>query len=125
MILADTSVWIEFLRGNNQFEHLGGLLEQREITTTGAIFGELLQGARSAREINILKEYWNNLISLDDSSSFWFQAGLLSYHDHYLSKGIGLIDASIIAAARQYQCSIWTLDKKILSVLRKTEIFSS
>lgn len=42
-----------------------------------------------------------------------------------MSKGIGLIDAAIIIAARSKDCQIWSLDKKLLSCLKQKEIFVS
>lgn len=123
MILVDTSVWIEFLRGNIAFESLAGLIEQAQVATIGAVFGELLQGARSQGEVSVLKEYWNNLAHLDDAA-LWFQAGLLSFQGQYFSKGIGLVDAAIVAAARKNQCPVWTLDKRLQSVLRQSELFA-
>lgn len=124
MILVDTSVWIEFLKGHSEFQSLAGLLDLGEVVTLGAIFGELLQGARTKHEVSIISQYWSNLKHLD-SSNLWYLAGLQSFEGQYFTKGIGLVDASLITAARKHQCRIWTLDKKLLSILRDEEIWMS
>jgi len=51
MIIPDTSVWIEFLKGNEPyFSQLKELLERNEVMGVECIFGELLQGAKNSRE---------------------------------------------------------------------------
>ncbi|MBI2487860.1 MAG: hypothetical protein HYW01_13155 [Deltaproteobacteria bacterium] len=56
MIIADTSVWIEFLR-NNQPIHsiLEDKLNRSEIIGIECVFGELLQGCASENEIKTIK----------------------------------------------------------------------
>ena len=44
MILADTSIWIEYLNKNDKyFNHFSDLLHKNSIFTLDLIFGELLQ----------------------------------------------------------------------------------
>ena len=53
MIIVDTSIWIEFFKGNTKvFEELKELLEKGNVLGVEWIFGELLQGARDKRELN-------------------------------------------------------------------------
>ncbi len=122
MILVDTSVWIDFFRGRAAAARLSDLIEQREIATIGCIFAELLQGARSQEEVETLSSYWADLPRLNEDS-IWFEAGLLSFQNKYYTRGVGLIDLAIITAARKNQCRIWTLDKKLQSVLELSEVF--
>lgn len=48
MILADTSAWVEFLRGTGSEAHLRlrGFLERDELATTDVVLMEVLAGAR-------------------------------------------------------------------------------
>ena len=120
MILADTSIWIEFLRRRSPvFEHMLFLLEHGEITTVEAIFGELLQGAKGARERRILLAYWDSLDPIP-MEGLWIKAGLESGEKKWPSKGLGLIDASILSAVEEVGCTLWTLDKKLLSEADKS-----
>lgn len=60
MILVDTSVWIDFLRGRNTTYRrtLHDLIEQEEdICITGIILTEILQGVNDERAGNEIKQY--------------------------------------------------------------------
>jgi len=60
MILVDTSVWIDFFRGNNssQRKTLHSLIEDEEdISITGIILTEILQGIRKERDFETIKSY--------------------------------------------------------------------
>ena len=48
MILADTSAWVEFLRGTGSDTHvrLRGLLQRDELATTDVVLMEVFAGAR-------------------------------------------------------------------------------
>ncbi len=50
-LIVDTSVWIEFFRGQADYhDALLPLIEQGKVLALECIFGELLQGARGERE---------------------------------------------------------------------------
>jgi predicted nucleic acid-binding protein len=49
-ILADTTVWIEYLRGNTQTDLLADLIAEGRIWACGPVLFELLQGVRSQKQ---------------------------------------------------------------------------
>jgi predicted nucleic acid-binding protein len=60
MILVDTSVWIDFLRGANSTERrvLHELIEnEEEISIAGIILTEILQGIREEKQFQIIRKY--------------------------------------------------------------------
>ncbi|MBI2831297.1 MAG: PIN domain nuclease [Chloroflexi bacterium] len=60
MILVDTSVWIDFLKGENSSERqiLHKLIEdEEEISITGIILAEILQGIREDKKFHITRNY--------------------------------------------------------------------
>ncbi len=123
MIIIDTSIWINFLKGN--LDNIGviiDLIETRQVLMLECIAGELLQGAKSKKERDIIIEYWNNLpyISMD---SLWIEAGIYSNKNKLIDKGIGIIDSVIIAACKKTNSNLWTNDKKILKIIDKELIF--
>ncbi|MGJ4789505.1 PIN domain-containing protein [Leptospira koniambonensis] len=125
MILVDTSVWIEFFRGNEpHFSELKELIESSEVIIHEVVFGELLQGCKNKNEVSFILEYWENLNTLTSDGSFLL-AGKLSFENKHLDKGIGLIDSVLINEVRSKKLQLWTLDKKILKVLDKKEIYLS
>lgn len=60
MILVDTSVWVDFLRGVNSRERraLHRLIEDGEdVAITGIILTEILQGIKEDKDSQTLKDY--------------------------------------------------------------------
>lgn len=124
MIVADTSIWIEFLKGKNDdvFSRMVSLLENNTILALEPIFGELLQGVKNKKEAQLISNYWENLPKIDELG-LWIQAGLESSNNKYLSNGIGIIDSFIIIVAREAKSKVWSLDKKLNSILETEERF--
>jgi predicted nucleic acid-binding protein len=116
MIIVDTSVWIDFFKQADKTisDLMSGYLEDGEVVALSAVFGELLQGARNESEEKIIIDFWNSLPKVDESDLF-IEAGKISYKNKLVSRGIGLIDCYILAAARFNKHSLWTLDKKLLA----------
>ena len=78
MIILDTSVWIEFLKNNPEyFSKVKYLLENQQVLAIECIFGELLQGAKNKREIEIISLYCENLPKIKIENG-WIQAGIYS-----------------------------------------------
>ncbi len=113
MTVVDTSVWIAYLRGNKETGIiLGQMLINREVMAVSAVFGELLQGARSNRERKVIMGFWENLPFASETGIF-LEAGRLSCENKLFALGVGLIDCYILAFALNNNCAIWTLDKKL------------
>ncbi len=124
MIIADTSVWIEFFKGNERvFTSFKRLLEKRRIFAVEWVFGELLQGVKNAKERDIVLAYWHNSPRFVEDELI-LQAGIYSQEKKLLSKGVGLIDSSLLVAAEKASASVWSLDKKLLSVVPKKYRYS-
>jgi predicted nucleic acid-binding protein len=123
MIVVDTSIWIEFFRGRSPyFEYLLHLLEHQEVYAIELVFAELLQGAKSDREREKILSYWRSLPKLE-FAELCIESGLRSGLHDWSNKGISLIDSIIITHARKSQTSLWTLDKKLHKVMKKSEIY--
>ena len=123
MILVDTSVWVEFLKGHQPYlDQMQQLLDERQILAVEPVFGELLQGAKDDRERRILLEFWENLPK-NQMEEAWVKAGELSSRNKWIDHGIGVVDAVLIISARESKAKVWTLDKKLKSVLHKNENF--
>jgi predicted nucleic acid-binding protein len=124
MIIVDTTVWIEFLRGRQPYlDHVSGLLAKNEVLTLSPIFGELLQGARNNAERQLIVSFWNSLPKAAEGGLF-VRAGDESGRNKWMDKGVGLIDAAIVTAARESASFVWSLDAKLLRILRLDEKYS-
>lgn len=125
MIILDTSVWIEFLKANEEYlTIISSLLEKREILAVECIFGELLQGIKTEKEQNIILKYWKHLPKIDGAETI-IEAGKYSSKNKLSDKGVGLIDAIILVHGIRSNSKIWTLDKKLQRILPKELIYKS
>lgn len=123
MIVVDTSVWVEFLKHRQiYFLPLSTLLDQQQVVAVECVFGELLQGAKTAREQSIILGYWHNLPKRSEIG-LWGQAGNASANNTWHAKGVGLIDAFLLCFVRAYDFQLWTLDKKLISIAEPQELF--
>lgn len=115
-VVFDTSVWIEFLKGNPEFfGTCQELLENDRVCGLELIFAELLQGAKGKREIEVILAYASLVPTLDEPFLI-IEAGLMSQKNNFINDGVGLIDAVIVNAARKNELKLWTLDKKLRKV---------
>jgi predicted nucleic acid-binding protein len=123
MIIFDTSVWIAFFKKQpDVFETARVIMEDGEALGLECVFGELLQGAKNARERDLILSYWDYL-PRPDLENVWIEAGRYSGEHKLVSKGVGLIDAVIIIAATWSNAKVWTLDRKLLRVLQEEMVF--
>lgn len=119
MVILDTNIWIEFFKARDPYyKVVKELIEKREVVALEVVFSELAQGCKNEREIKVIGEYWKNLTKYSEDNLL-FNAANLSYSKKLISKGIGLIDSTIIYSTYKLECKLWTLDKKILSVIDK------
>ena len=115
-VVFDTSIWIEYLRGNPEFfDTCQTLLENGEVFGLELIFAELLQGARGKREVDLILTYFSLVTSLDEPFLI-IESGLLSHKSNFIHHGVGLIDAIIVKAVQKNDLLLWTLDKKLRKI---------
>ena len=124
MIIVDTSLWMAFFRKEQPiFDQIRKKLELGEIYVLESVFGELLQGSRNERERKIIKNYWLNLPKVP-GENLLFKGGILASEKKLYSRGLGLMDATIMAAAQESESQIWTGNKKLRKVLPKHLVYN-
>lgn len=124
MIFLDTSIWIEFFKKHEPYFQIVKLyLEMNNIISHELVFAELLQGAKSERELKIILEYWDTINKIETRESL-IEGGIYSYQSKLINKGIGLIDSVLISLSVRLDLKFWTLDKKILKYIDKSKLFS-
>ena len=117
MILVDTSIWIEFLRGKEPIAtEMEQLLDGAQVCTIEAIFGELLQGCKNRPETNRVLAYWRDVPHIE-TDNLLIAAGQYSSEHGLTTKGLALTDSAILVAAHLKKCNVWTLDKNLLSAV--------
>jgi predicted nucleic acid-binding protein len=124
MIVIDTSIWIEFFKGNQPyFDQVSELIDNNDVIGLSPVFGELLQGAKNNNERSIISDFWNNIYKTNEDDLF-IHAGAESSRSKWLDQGVGLIDSVIITAAKKSTAFLWTLDKKLLKLINIEEKYN-
>jgi len=107
MILVDTSVWIEHLRAGN--DRLKALLFDEQVLCHPFVVGELACGTLQRREeiLTMLKALPEaHLLGHDEVMNFLEARRLYG-------RGMGWVDAHLLASTLLTGCSLWTFDKPL------------
>ncbi len=120
MIIADTSVWVEFLRNREPiYARLAELLERGMVLAHEGVFGELLSGAGGRLDAELIESYWNSLPRVDEEG-VWIEAGKLSAERGLRARGVGMVDSGILALAARTGAGVWTLDRRLAEAAGKS-----
>jgi predicted nucleic acid-binding protein len=113
IILADTSVWVDLWRhGNPRFVRM---LEQETVLMHPFVLGELALGAvtdrgdvlgRLARLVPASVARHDEVLALIERAPLW-------------GRGIGWVDAHLLASALLDRIRLWTLDAQLARVARE------
>jgi predicted nucleic acid-binding protein len=121
LILVDTSVWIDHLRSSIAL--LAGALEAEDVLVHPFIIGELACGEMKQRRevLDLLSTLPASVIATDAETLHFIE------HHHLMGKGIGYIDAHLLASTTLTDgAQLWTRDKRLAAVAAELKIgFSS
>ncbi len=122
-ILVDTSVWIEFFRKKDPcYSTVLELMDDDKICCIGLILAELLQGAKSSKELNTIKEFLHVFDFLPESIDLWDEAGELSFILQRKGETVGLSDCYISVVTKSANAKLLTLDKHFSAVQKETAL---
>lgn len=114
-IILDSSVWFEyFKRKDPYFKEVQMYLNILSIKIIEPIIGEILQGALNKKELGFIKQNIQFVPKVEINDLFE-KAGVYSFENKLVSKGIGLIDSCLLVACIETNSLLWTLDKKIVN----------
>ncbi len=118
-VLIDTSAWIEFFRKKEPYYSvILKLTDNDKVCCIGIILAELLQGSKSEKELNTIKDFLYVFDFLPETLGLWEKAGELSYNLQRNGKTVGLSDCYIAVVAKANIVKLLTLDRHF-SVLEK------
>jgi predicted nucleic acid-binding protein len=112
-VLVDTSVWIRFLANRAPYAaQLDDLLSRDEVSGHPFVYGELLVGDRGGRKA-FLADF-----ELMDAAPVVSHAEVVAFvRDRRLSgRGIGWVDAHLLASALVGRLKLWTADSPLAAV---------
>jgi predicted nucleic acid-binding protein len=111
-IIVDTCVWIEYFKGGfAQEELIERGLSLGYIYVVGPIISELLQGAKTQKEYNMLKRCIDAIPFIDFEYQDWINAGQIASELRKNGITVPLTDVIISAAAIKNNAKIFTFDK--------------
>ncbi len=126
MILADTSAWIEFLRGTGSdlSVRLRDLLIAEEVATTDAVVMEVLTGARDAAGRDSLRRLlWRSHFVATEGPRDYENAAQISRACRQAGQRIRwLIDCLIASVAIRANVPILTADADFETIARHTPL---
>lgn len=109
-VLVDTSVWIRFLANRAPYAtELDGLLSRDEVSGHEFVYGELLIGDKGGRG-----ELLANFDRMDQAPLVPHSEVVAFVRDRKLNgRGIGWIDAHLLASALAGRLKLWTADSPL------------
>lgn len=118
-VLVDTSVWIRFLSNRAPYAaELDRLLSEDEVTGHDFVYGELLIGDKGGR-----KSLLANYARMDQAPVVPHPEVVAFVRERTLhGRGIGWIDAHLLASALVGRLNLWTTDPPLAALAKELGI---
>jgi predicted nucleic acid-binding protein len=122
MVLADTSIWVDFFRAGTQKARMEQLIRQNQLLTHPYLVAELALGNLRHRQQTL-----RNLEQLPQASVVTlFEVRAMIEARHLYGTGIGLIDAHLVASCLAAPgTTLWTRDNRLAGVATSLEILQT
>ncbi len=123
-VLIDTSVWVSYFRGGSPAitEKVDGLLAGADVCVPKIALAELVQRAKSEREISTIEDFPDAFTILDQGPETWLKSGRLSRELKKKGKTIPLLDCYIAVIAQENSCAILTMDDHFKEIQKVTSL---
>ena len=121
-VLIDTSVWIDYLQGSAQEklqQFVDDLLDGKDIIVPKIVIAELVQGARTKKDIAVIREFLEAFTVVGEEDETWISAGKLSFDLKKKGKTINLADCYIAVLAKEHGAAILTQDKHFKDIQKE------
>lgn len=108
-VIADSSVWIDFLRGQPEaFARLQPLLKERRVAIVGPVYAELLSGTRTAEIQSALRTRLRSLRWLAEPPEAWDRVADVRFALARQGQQAALVDVLIAVTAAAAGCTLLT-----------------
>ena len=113
MILVDTSVWVEHLRGG--LPRLATLLQEGKVLIHSWVIGELACGnlRNRADVLELLQGLPAAVVASDQ------EVLLMIEQDQLMGRGIGYVDAHLLASTKLSHAQLWTQDRRLVALAKE------
>jgi predicted nucleic acid-binding protein len=122
--LIDTSVWIDYFKGQDHpfLEKVDEILTYHSVYVPKVVIAELIQGAKSEKEISVIESFVEAFTIIDQTDNTWLKAGRLSFSLKKKGLTVNLVDCYIAALAVDHDCTIFSLDEHFQLIGRVIKI---
>lgn len=125
LVLVDTSAWICFL-ARKDFpeikETISHLLDENRAAVAGPIVVELIQGARTEKERDLLKNRLEGLHWLTVTDIHWHEAADLSFGLRRKGITVSAVDTLLAVVALSYDCTLLHKDSDFDLIARHSAL---
>ena len=123
-VLIDTSVWISYFkdRDSRLSDKVDEILTSAHVYIPKVVIAELMQGAKSEKEIAVIEDFFEAFTVIDHTESTWEQAGRLSFSMKRKGITIHLIDCYLAITAQENNCKLFSLDEHFSSIKKFTPL---
>jgi tRNA(fMet)-specific endonuclease VapC len=117
-VLIDTSVWIAYFKNSQEqlTAHVDHVLTHYHVYVPKVVIAELIQGAKTEKEIAVIEEFVDAFTVIDQTVDTWVKAGRLSFTMKKKGITVHIIDCYIAILAHEHNCSILSLDEHFKSI---------
>jgi len=121
-VLIDTSVWIAYFkdRDSRLSDKVDEILTSAHVYIPKVVIAELMQGAKSEKEIAVIEDFFEAFTVIDHTENTWEQAGRLSFSMKRKGITIHLIDCYLAITAQENNCKLFSLDEHFKSIKKFT-----
>ena len=118
-ILVDTSIWVQYFNrlGSKYADRLAELLETEAVCITGIILAELLQGAKTPAEFNLLRNSLKVVPLLKETEKTWIDLWFLEC-DSAVGKIEGLKISAPVIIQKRFRKRLFSLKVCVILVHR-------
>lgn len=123
-VLIDTSVWIDYFknRDDNFSQRVDEILTFSDVYVPKVVIAELIQGAKSEKEISVIEEFIEAFHIIDQTEDTWARAGRLSFSMKRKGISVHLVDCYIAMLAVENNCKIFSLDEHFKDIKKFLKI---
>jgi tRNA(fMet)-specific endonuclease VapC len=123
-ILIDTSIWIAYFKNSSVkiAEKVDEILNDADIYVPKVVIAELIQGAKTEKEVSVIGEFIGAFNVIDQKDDSWEQAGRLSFQMKRKGVTIHLVDCYIAVIAFENKCRLFSLDAHFRDIKRFLKI---
>lgn len=117
-VLIDTSVWISYFKDKDSAfaDKVDELLVSSAVHVPKVVIAELIQGAKTEKEISVIEDFIDAFSVIDQTENTWTKAGKLSFSMKKKGITVSIVDCYIAVIAHENGCSIFSLDEHFKSI---------